>query len=42
VVVHTDYYPPGQWPAVEQRLAAFADRLKLEKVVGAGRVYSVR
>jgi hypothetical protein len=40
VVVHTDHYPPGAWPAVERRLAATPD-LRLEHTVGAGRVYTI-
>ena len=41
LIVHTDYYEPGQWEKVEKQIEAFGDRLRLEKVVGAGRVYSV-
>jgi hypothetical protein len=41
VVVHTDLYPPGEWPAVEERIGQYRDWLKLEHVEGAGRVYSV-
>lgn len=40
VVVHTDHYPPGVWPAVERRLAATPD-LRLQHAVGAGRVYTI-
>ena len=39
VVVHTDLYPAGEWPEVEKRIAAYGDRLVLEQVDGAGRVY---
>jgi hypothetical protein len=42
VVVHTDYYPPGEWDAAARRLAAFGDRLRLLHVEGAGRVYELR
>jgi hypothetical protein len=41
VVVHSDLYPPGEWPAVEERLKRFGSRLRLEHVDGAGRVYSL-
>jgi hypothetical protein len=40
VVVHTDYYTPSDWAAVEQRIEDFP-QLKLEHVEGAGRVYSI-
>ncbi len=42
VVVHTDLYPAGEWPEVEKRIAAYGDRLVLEQVDGAGRVYRLR
>jgi hypothetical protein len=42
IVVHTDLYPPGEWPLVEARLAQFSDRLQLEHQDGAGRVYRLR
>ena len=41
VVVHTDLYEPGEWPAVEARIGRFADWLRLEHAEGAGRVYSL-
>jgi hypothetical protein len=41
VVVHTDLYPPGEWPEVEERIGLFQGWLKLEHVDGAGRVYSL-
>jgi hypothetical protein len=41
VVVHTDLYPTGLWPKVEERLEQFSARLHLEHVEGAGRVYTV-
>jgi hypothetical protein len=41
VVVHTDYYAPGEWAAVDARLGLFREWLKLEHVDGAGRVYSL-
>jgi hypothetical protein len=41
VVVHTDLYEPGEWPRVEERIARFADRLRLDQIVGTGRIYSV-
>jgi hypothetical protein len=42
VVVHEDYYRPGDWPAVEDRLRRFEDGLRLEHEDGSGRVYSLR
>jgi hypothetical protein len=42
VVVHTDLYEPGDWAAVEARIGRFPDRLRLEHIEGAGRVYSLR
>jgi len=42
IVVHTDFYPPGQWPNVEARIRLFDDRLTLEREDGAGRVYQLR
>lgn len=42
VVVHPDLYPPGEWPAVEQRLRAFSNQLTLEDQEDGGRVYSLR
>lgn len=41
IVVHTEYYEPLEWPRVEARIAEFADRLKLEQIVGSGRIYSL-
>jgi hypothetical protein len=41
VVVHSDLYPPGQWPAVEDRIKGFDNWLRLEHVEGAGQVYSI-
>jgi hypothetical protein len=42
VVVHTDLYPPGEWPRVQSRIDQFPDRLWLEQIVGAGRVYLLK
>ncbi len=42
IVVHTDLYPPGEWPKVEERLKAFAAWMTLEHTEGAGRVYALR
>jgi hypothetical protein len=41
IVVHTDLYAPGEWPAVEARIGRFAGWLRLEHVEDAGRVYSL-
>jgi hypothetical protein len=42
LVVHTDLFPPGDWPVVEQRIAGFAGWLTLRHVEGDGRVYAIR
>jgi ketosteroid isomerase-like protein len=42
VVIHTDYYPAGEWARVEARLPDFSNWLTLEKTIDAGRVYSLR
>jgi hypothetical protein len=42
IVVHSDLYPAGAWPAVEARIGSFADWLTLEHTEGAGRVYRLR
>lgn len=42
IVVHTELYPKGEWPKVEQRLAQFQDRLTLAHVEGDGRVYAMK
>ena len=42
VVVHTDLYASGEWEQVEARIDRYGDRLHLEHVAGAGRVYSLR
>ena len=43
VVVHIDqYYEPGEWPAVEKRLAEYSSRLTLEYQDRTARVYSLR
>jgi hypothetical protein len=41
LVVHTDLYPPGEWAAVETRLAAYQGRMELRHDDGAGRVYAL-
>jgi hypothetical protein len=41
IVVHTDYYPPGEWSQVEERIREYSSRLRLEHVEGEGRVYSL-
>jgi hypothetical protein len=41
VVVHTELYPEGEWPGIEERLRSFGDRLKFEQEAGTGRVYSL-
>jgi PA14 domain len=41
VVVHTDFYRPGEWSGVEERLQQFSAWLRLEHTEGAGRVYSL-
>jgi hypothetical protein len=39
VVVHAEWYRPGEWPSVEQRLRGYAGRLTLVHQDGDGRVY---
>jgi hypothetical protein len=39
IVVHTERYPPGEWPGVEERLRQYSARLRLVHAEGAGRVY---
>jgi len=41
-VVHDDIYPPGRWPAVEERLRRYEDQLTLEYSARGGRVYALR
>jgi hypothetical protein len=41
VVVHEDMYPADQWAAVDARIQAVPDWLRLEHRSGAGRVYSL-
>jgi hypothetical protein len=40
-VVHIDLYPPGEWPAVEERLRQFQDVLKLVYSTETARVYAI-
>jgi hypothetical protein len=42
LVIHTDWYAPGEWAAVETRLEGLKEWLRLEHVAGDGRVYSLR
>jgi hypothetical protein len=42
VVVHTELYPPGEWPQVQARIDGYGAQLQLEHVAGSGRVYSLR
>ena len=42
IVVHTDLYPEGEWPRVEQRLKELGGWLRLEHEEGDGRVYVLR
>jgi hypothetical protein len=41
VVVHTEFYESGEWTRVQERLGTLGDRLKLEQIVGPGRIYSL-
>jgi hypothetical protein len=41
VVVHTELYPPGEWPDVAARIDKYGAWLRLEHVAGTGRVYSL-
>jgi hypothetical protein len=40
VVIHTELYEPGEWPAIEAALSGHT-RLRLAKTEGAGRVYAL-
>jgi hypothetical protein len=42
IIVHSDAYEPGQWRAVESRIARFSDWLQLEHTDGDGRSYALR
>jgi hypothetical protein len=42
VVVHTNLYPPGDWAAIDQRIAGFSEWLTLRHIEGDGRVYALR
>ncbi len=42
VVVHPSLYPPGEWPAVAERLTQFPERLILRHEEGLDRVYSLK
>jgi len=42
IVVHPEFYQPGAWEPVEERLRSFADRLTLEHEADGGRVYSLK
>jgi hypothetical protein len=39
VIVHTDWYPAGEWATAEARFARYHQWLTLEHAEGAGRVY---
>jgi hypothetical protein len=39
IVVHTDFYKPGEWEAVERALDGYASRLILQHEDSSGRVY---
>ena len=41
VVVHIDLYPPGEWPAVDERLRQFEKVLKLVYSDETARVYAI-
>jgi hypothetical protein len=42
VVVHSELYAPGEWPAIEDRIGGLGQWLSLRHVEGAGRVYALR
>jgi hypothetical protein len=42
VIVHVDAYDPADWRAVEAQIGRLADRLRLERVEGSGRIYALR
>lgn len=39
IVVHTDMYPPGAWPAVERAIERYAHRLSPQYADETGRIY---
>ena len=41
LVVHSDSYPTGEWPAIERRLQVPPWPLRLVHVDAAGRVYAL-
>lgn len=42
IVVHTDFYPPGEWPGIDARIGLFPEWLTLVREEGAGRAYALR
>jgi len=42
VVVHTEFYAPGEWAQVGARIDENSSRLQLAYAAGTGRVYSLR
>ena len=42
MVVHTEFYPPGEWEQVAARIDQYGTRNQLEHVAGTGRVYSLQ
>ena len=41
VVMHTDWYRPGEGAEIDERMDRFRDRLRLEHTEGEGRVYAL-
>jgi len=41
VVVHTEFYEPQEWRRVQEQLERLGDRLRLERIVGPGRIYTL-
>ena len=41
VIIHTDYYEPGEWALVEKRLTDYTNWLSLEHTEGGGRAYAL-
>ena len=41
VIVHTDMYQPERWAEKEKQFGAYGDRIRLERVLGDGRAYSI-
>ncbi len=41
VIVHTDMYQPDRWAEKEKQFGEYGDRLRLVRVIGEGRAYTI-